>query len=84
MEFNVAKCYSLTVTLNRNKIRKNYRINEELIENVNLYKYLEVYTNSKMQWNETVNHMFSNANRALGLLKRNFSACSSLVKPTFH
>ena len=80
MEFNVSKCYSLTVTLNKNKIQTNYRINEELVENVNSYKYLGVYISSKMQWNETVDHMVSKANSTLGLLKRNFSACSSGIK----
>ena len=49
MEFNVSKCYSMTVTLNKNKIRTNYRINEELVENVNSYKYFGVYISSKMQ-----------------------------------
>ena len=80
MEFNMSKCYSLTVTLNKNKIRTNYRINKELVENVNSYKYLGVYISSKMQWNETVDHMVSKANSTLGLLKRNFSACSSGTK----
>ena len=34
MEFYVSKCYSITAILNRNKIRKTHRINEELIEHV--------------------------------------------------
>ena len=84
MEFNVSKCYSMTVTLNRNKIRTNYHINEKLVENVNSYKYLGVYICSKMQWNETVDHMVSKANRALGLLNRNFAACSSGIKEKLH
>ena len=69
MDFNGSKWYSLTVTLNKNKIRTNYRINEELVENVNSYKYLRVYISSKMQWNETIDHMVSKANSTLGLLK---------------
>ena len=72
MEFNVLKCYSMTVTLNRNKIRANYRINEELVENVNSYKHLGVYISSKIEWNETVDYMVGKANKALGLLQRNF------------
>ena len=69
----------MTVTLNRNKIRTNFRINEELIKNVNSYKYLRVYINSKMRWNETVDHMASKA-KALSLSNRSFSACSSRIK----
>ena len=77
MEFNVSKCYSLTVTLHKHKIRTNYGINEEMVENVNSYKYRGVYISSKMQWNETVDHMVSKAYSTLGLLKQTFSACSS-------
>ena len=72
MESNLSKCYSMTVTLNRNKIRTNYHINEELIENVNSYEYLGVYINSKMQWNKTVDLIVSKANKALGLQKAKF------------
>ena len=57
----------MTVTLNGNKVRTNYRISEELIENVNSFKYISVCISSKMQWNERVDHMVSKANRAFGL-----------------
>ena len=80
LEFNVSKCYSMTVTLNRNKIRTNHRINVKLVENVNSYKYLGVYISSEMQLNKTVDNMVSKASIALGLLKGNFSACSSGIK----
>ena len=82
MEFNDSKCYSMIVTLNRNKIRTNYRINEKMVENMNSCKYLGVYISSKMQCNETVDHMVSKANSTLGLLKRNFSACWSGIRKT--
>ena len=73
----------MTVTLNRNIIRTNFRINEELVENLNSYKYLGVYISSKMQWNETIDYLVGKANRALDLLERNFSACSSLIKENY-
>jgi len=80
MDFNVSKCFSMTVTLNRNIIHSTYHINGVPVENVDSYKYLGVYISSKMQWNKTVDHMIGKANKTLGLLKRNFSSCSSHIK----
>ena len=80
MDFNVSKCFSMTVTLNRNIIHSTYHINGVPVENLDSYKYLGVYISSKMQWNKTVDHMIGKANKTLGLLKRNFSSCSSHIK----
>ena len=80
MDFNVSKCFSMMVSLNRNVIHCNYHINGVPVENVDSYKYLRVYITSKLQWNKTVDHMIGKANKALGLPKRNFSSCSSHIK----
>ena len=49
MGFNVSKCFSMTVTLNRHIIHSKYHINGVSVENVDSYKYLGVYLSSKMQ-----------------------------------
>ena len=80
MDFNVSKCFSMMVTLNRHVIHCTYHINGVPVENADSYKYLGVYITSKMQWNKSVDHMIGKANKTLGLLKRNFSSCSSHIK----
>ena len=80
MDLNVSKCFSMMVTLNRNVIHCNYHINGVPVQNVDSYKYLGVHITSKIQWNKTVDHMIGKANKTLGLLKRNFSSCSSHIK----
>ena len=80
MDFNVSKCFSLKVTLNRNIIHSNYHVNGLPVENVDSCKYLGVHLSSKMQWNKAVDHMIGKANKTLELLKRNLSSCSSHMK----
>ena len=80
MDFNVSKCSSMMVTLNRNIIHSNYLVNGLPVGNADSYKYLGVHLSSKMQWNKTVDYMIDKANKTLGLLKRNFSSCSSHIK----
>ena len=80
MDFNVSKCFSVMVALNRNTIHFKYHTNGVPIENKDSCKYLGVYPYSKMQWNKTVDHITGKANKTLGLLKRNFSSCSSHIK----
>ena len=65
MDFNVPKCFSMTVTLNRNIIPFNYHINEMPAETVASYKYLGVPLSSKMQWNKLVDDIAGKANKTL-------------------
>ena len=43
MDFNVTKCFSMSVTLKRNFIASEYYISDDLIEKVQSHKYLGVY-----------------------------------------
>ena len=42
MNLNVSKCFSMTITLNRNIIHSKYNINRVPVENLDSYKYLGV------------------------------------------
>ena len=75
MDFNVTKCFSMSVTLKRNFIASEYYILDDLIEKVQSHKYLGVYICNDMRWNKTVDLVVGKANRSLGLLRRNFSTC---------
>ena len=72
MDFNVTKCFSMSVTLKRNFIASQYYILDDLIEKVQSHKYLGVYISNDMRWNKTVDLVVGKANRSLGLLRRNF------------
>ena len=73
MEFNVSKCYSMTITLKRSTIQNEYHISEVPIEKDDSYKYLDIYIGKDLRWNKTVDQIIGKANRSLGLIRRNFS-----------
>ena len=80
MDFNVTKCFSMSVTLKRNFIASEYYILDDLIEKVQSHKYLGVYICNDMRWNKTVDLVVGKANRSLGLLLRNFSTCPRQIR----
>ena len=80
MDFNVTKCFSMTVTSKRNIIANEYYISDDPIEKVQSYKYLGVYICNDLRWNKTVDLVVGKANRSLGLLRRNFSSCSQQIR----
>ena len=73
MDFNVAKCFSMSVTLKGNFIASEYYISDDLIEKVQSHKYLGVYICNDMRWNKKVDLLVGRENGSLGLLRRNFS-----------
>lgn len=80
LEFNVAKCFSMSVMLKRNIIENEYHISDDPVEKVRSYKYLGIYICSDMRWNITVDLVVGKANRSLGLLRRNFCNCSRQIR----
>ena len=80
MDFNVTKCFSMSVTLKKNIIASEYYISDDLVEKVQSYKYLGVYICNDMRWNKTIDLVVGKANRSLGLLRRNFSTCSRQIR----
>ena len=80
MDFNVTKCFSMSVTLKRNFIASEYYILDDLIEKLQSHMYLGVYISNDMRWNKTVDLVVGKANRSLGLLRRNFSTCPRQIR----
>ena len=66
MDFNVTKCFSMSVILKKNIITSEYYISDDLVEKVQSYKYLGVYIGNDMRWNKTVDLVVRKANRSLG------------------
>ena len=84
MDFNVTKCFSISVTLKRNFIASTYYILEDLIEKIKSHKYLGVYICNDMRWNKTVDFVVGKANRPYGLLWRTFSTCPRQIREKQH
>ena len=80
MDFNVTKCFSMSVTLKKNIIASEYYISDDLVEKEQSYKNLGVYICNDMLWNKTIDLVVGKANRSLGLLRRNFSTCSWQIR----
>ena len=56
------------------KINASYDLEGTVIDNVEI-KYLGVTTINYLNWNTNVSNMCTKANRTLGFLRRNLSAC---------
>ena len=91
MKFHPEKCNVLTITNNRNIIRKDYTLHGHILEHVTSAKYLGVTITSDLKWSQHINSITTKANSTIGFLKRNLnisnrgikeSSYKSLVRPT--
>ena len=81
MAFNVKKCNVLSVTLRtKNKRTYTYKMNGEKVEGIRDTKYLGVTLNSKLTWDTHISKISSEANRMLGLLRRNLKYSPKHIK----
>ena len=81
MEFHPGKCQLLRVTnKTTSSINSNYNIHGVNLEKTDTAKYLGVVIDSKLRWKKHYNEMTKKASSILGLLKRNFSKCSTEIK----
>ena len=93
MKFHPEKCNVLTITNNRNIIRKDYTLHGHILEHVTSAKYLGVTITSDLKWSQHINNITTKANSTIGFLKRNLnisnrgikeSSYKSLVRPTLY
>lgn len=73
------KTVLLSVTKKRNPSLFSYTINNISIEKVSKFKYLGVVINSRLNWNDHVQHVTSSI-RKLGLLRHKLREAPSHVK----
>ena len=79
MKFNPSKCQILSVTHKQCPIKFQYKLHNEALENVKSAKYLGITITSDLSWNKHIATVTSEANKALGFVKRNIHS-SELVK----
>ena len=76
MPFQPVKCNIMQITRKWIKmINASYDLEGTVIDNVENIKYLGVTTINDLKWNTNVSNMCTKANRTLGFLRRNLSAC---------
>ena len=80
MRFQPVKC-NMQVTRKRiKKINASYNLEGTVLDNVENIKYLGVTITNDLKWNTHVSNICTKANRTLGFLRRNLSACPQDVK----
>ena len=62
------------------KINASYCLEGTILDNVENIKYLGVTITNDLKWNPHVSNICTKANRTLGFLRRNLSACPQDVK----
>jgi Reverse transcriptase (RNA-dependent DNA polymerase)/Endonuclease-reverse transcriptase len=81
MELNVKKCKTMTVKKsNTNIIVKEYELLSQQLEKVNVYKYLGVLLDSKLNWKEHMLNLHNKAIKRLNFLKRNMYEATESTK----
>ncbi len=82
MSFNVTKCHTLKVHRKKKPNTYQYTMDNIPVSEVNHHPYLGVELERDMSWQQHISDITTKASRTLGLLKRNFSSCSTTVKST--
>ena len=81
MRFQPVKCNIMQITRKRiKKINASYNLEGTVLDNVENIKYLGVTITNDLKWNTHVSNICTKANRTLGFLRRNLSACPQDVK----
>ena len=62
------------------KINASYNLEGTVLDNVENIKYLGITITNDLKWNTHVSNICTKANRTLGFLRRNLSACPQDVK----
>ena len=81
MRFQPVKCNIMQITRKWiKKISASYNLEGTVLDNVESIKYLGVTITNDLKWNTHVSNMRTKANRTLGFLRGNLSACPQDVK----
>ena len=80
MQFNIAKCHSMSITRKRNKFETSYLLGNDLLSPVTSFTYLGIIVTSDMRWNQHISSVCSKATRTLNFIRRNVYNCTSEAK----
>ena len=81
MRFQPVKCNIMQITRKRiKKINASYNLEGTVLNSVENIKCLGVTITNDLKWNTHISNISTKANRTLGFLRRNLSACPQDVK----
>ena len=81
MRSQPVKCNIMQITRKRiKKINTSYNLEGTVLDNVENIRYLGITITTDLKWNTHVSNICTKANRTLGFLRRNLSACPQDVK----
>ena len=75
MSFHPEKCELLRVTNKRRPLDVSYTMQDHNLKQVDTKKYLGVTLQKKLLWNNHVQNIYTKANNALSLIRRNMGSC---------
>ena len=81
MRFQPVKCNIMQITRKQiKKISASYTLEGTVLDNVENIKHLGITIAKDLKWNIHVSNIYTRANRTLGFLTCNLSACPQDVK----
>ena len=80
LSLNITKCKVLCISNKRSPPTYNYVINNTSLELVNKIKYLGVFINNHLTWNDNVSYASHKATRILNILRRSMYRCQRSAK----
>ena len=80
MNFNPAKCKVICFSIKRDPPKKVYKLCGVILEEVQSIPYLGLTLDKKLKWSNHIQNITTNANRTLGLMRRNFWNCPREIK----
>ena len=80
MSFNPQKCEAMHITRSRKTKPHTYQIMGVNLKDVDQCRYLGVQLSSNMSWSNHISRTVNDANKILGVVRRNLSKCDPTVK----
>ncbi len=80
MQFNVQKCYILSVTKKGQQLDKKYSLNGHILKSVDHNPYLGVKFQCDLKWSHHITNMTNKASRSLGIVYSTFGQCPAEVR----
>ncbi len=79
MQFDVQKCYTLSVTKRGQQLDKKYSLNGHTLKSVDHYPYLGIEFQSYLKWSHHITNVTNKASRSLSIVYRTFGQCPAEV-----
>ena len=81
MEFNIAKCFIMNISLaTKNKVRHQYSMKGQSLSTTSHTKYLGVEISDDLKWNRHIDMISAKATNILNFVRRNLKNCPQHIR----